>query len=253
MENRGIRYFIHHLVEVDSTNRYINDEAPSLWDIAGDADALVVTADLQTAGRGQRGNIWCSETGENLLVSILVRPEFLPVKEQFLLSQITALAVKGCMKYFGIDVSLKWPNDIYIGKRKLCGMLLELQFSATTIEQAIIGVGININQATFPVIDRTPVSMYQLMGRRYNINDVLDALLVNFSKYYMMLFTGNVQTIVDEYKNSLLGMGATMNYRDKDGNFDATIVEVENDGHLLLQRKNGNISRYAFKEVELLL
>lgn len=248
-----MKFYIHQLTEVDSTNRYINDEASSLWNIAGDADALVVTADLQTAGRGQRGNVWCSEAGENLLVSILVHPEFLSVKEQFLLSQITALAVKDCMKYFGIDVSLKWPNDIYVGKRKLCGMLLELQFSGTTIEQAIVGVGININQAAFPVMDKIPVSMYQLMGRRYNIKKVLDVLLVNFSKYYMMLCIGNVQTIVDEYKNSLVGMGITMNYCDKDGDFDATIVEVENDGHLLLQRKNGNISRYAFKEVELLL
>ncbi len=254
MKSREMNFFLHHLAEVDSTNRYINDEADTLWRMAGDAaDALVVTAHSQTSGRGQRGNVWHSNAGENLLVSILVRPQYINVKEQFSLSQVAALAVKATMKHFGIDVALKWPNDIYVGNKKLCGMLLELQYCNTNIEQAVIGIGLNINQEQFVEMDKIPVSMYQLTGCKYNINDVLDVLLSCFSYYYRKLLTGNRLHVALEYKESLLGVGVAMNYRDKNGSFVATIINVENDGHLLLQRTCGELSRYAFKEVELLL
>lgn len=248
-----MKFFVRHLVETDSTNRYINDEASSLWNIAGDADALVVVADMQTAGRGQKGNVWHSSAGENLLLSILVRPQFVAVKEQFCLSQVAALAVKATMKHFGIDVSLKWPNDIYVGNRKLCGMLLELQYSGLNIEQAIVGIGININQTSFAKMDKTPVSMQLLTGNSYDIKDVQEVLLHNFSKYYTSLFSHTLQSVVTEYEQSLLGFGKSMNYRDAEGDFSATIIGIENDGHLLLQRCDGKISRYAFKEVELIL
>ncbi len=245
---------IVHLLEVDSTNRYVHDEAAALWKNRGISDFAVVTAGHQTAGRGQRGNTWNSNAGENLLFSILVRPgETLEVSKQFLLSQAVALSIHGAMKCYGIDTLLKWPNDIYAGKRKLAGILLELDYSGAFVEQAIIGIGLNVNQENFPPMDRTPVSMKMLRKRDFTLDDVLATVLDFFEHYYTELRFGNRDAIAAEYKRVLLGMDERRTFIDGVGRFDAVIQDVESDGHLILRRNDGSTGRYAFKEVEMVI
>ena len=240
------------LSTVDSTNRYVRDEAATLWAKSGFADGLVVvSAEHQTAGRGQRGNTWNSNAGENLLFSILIRPgEALKVAEQFLLSQTVALALHGAMKSYDIDTRLKWPNDIYVGKRKLAGVLVELDYSGTFVEQAIIGVGINVNQVLFPVMDRIPVSMKMLQGRSFVTDKILETVIDCFERNYTELCKGNTYAITAQYTGLLLGINERRSYIDADGPFEGVIEEVENDGHLLVRRADGAMSRYAFKEIE---
>lgn len=245
---------IVHLLEVDSTNRYVRDEAAALWQNRGISDFAVVTAGHQTAGRGQRGNTWNSNAGENLLFSILVRPgETLEVSKQFLLSQAVALSIHDAMKCHGIDTQLKWPNDIYAGGRKLAGILLELDYSGAFVEQAIIGIGLNVNQEGFPPMDRTPVSMKMLRKRDFTLDDVLATILDLFEHYYTEMRFGNRDAIAAEYKRVLLGMNERHTFIDRDGHFDAVIKGVESDGHLILLRNDGSTGRYAFKEVEMVL
>ena len=245
---------IVHLLEVDSTNRYVRDEAAALWQNRGISDFAVVTAGHQTAGRGQRGNTWNSNAGENLLFSIHVRPgETLEVSKQFLLSQAVALSIHDAMKCYGIDTLLKWPNDIYASNRKLAGILLELDYSGAFVEQAIIGIGLNVNQEGFPPMDRTPVSMKMLRKRDFTLDDVLATILDLFEHYYTELRFGNRDAIAAEYKRVLLGMNERHTFIDRDGRFDAVIQDIESDGHLLLLRNDGSTGRYAFKEVEMVL
>ena len=245
---------IVHLLEVDSTNRYVRDEAVALWQNRGINDFAVVSAGLQTAGRGQRGNTWSSNAGENLLFSILVRPgETLEVSKQFLLSQAVALSIHDAMKCYGVDTRLKWPNDIYAGSRKLAGILLELDYSGAFVEQAIIGIGLNVNQEGFPQMDRTPVSMKMLWKRDFILDDVLATILDLFEHYYTEMRFGNRDAIAAEYKRVLLGMNERHTFIDRDGHFDAVIQDVESDGHLILRRNDGSTGRYAFKEVEMVL
>ena len=245
---------IVHLLEVDSTNRYVRDEAAALWQNRGISDFAVVTAGHQTAGRGQRGNTWNSNAGENLLFSILVRPgETLEVSKQFLLSQAVALSIHDAMKCYGIDTLLKWPNDIYASNRKLAGILLELDYSGAFVEQAIIGIGLNVNQEGFPPMDRTPVSMKMLRKRDFTLDDVLATILDMFEHYYTELRFGNRDAIAAEYKRVLLGMNERHTFIDRDGHFDAVIQDIESDGHLILRRNDGSTGRYAFKEVEMVL
>ena len=240
------------LSTVDSTNRYVRDEAATLWAKSGFADGLVVvSAEHQTAGRGQRGNTWNSNAGENLLFSILIRPgEALKVAEQFLLSQTVALALHGAMKSYDIDTRLKWPNDIYVGKRKLAGVLVELDYSGTFVEQAIIGVGINVNQVLFPVMDRIPVSMKMLQRRSFVTDKILETVIGCFERNYTELCKGNTYAITAQYTGLLLGINERRSYIDADGPFEGVIEGVENDGHLLVRRADGAMSRYAFKEIE---
>ena len=245
---------IIRLATVDSTNRYMRDNASELWSKHGESGFVVVTAGHQTAGRGQRGNTWNSNVGENLLFSILVRPgETLEVSKQFLLSQAVALSIHDAMKCYGIDTLLKWPNDIYAGSRKLAGILLELDYSGAFVEQAIIGIGLNVNQENFPPMDRVPVSMKMLRKRDFILDDALATILDLFEHYYTEMRFGNRDAIAAEYKRVLLGMNERHTFIDRDGRFDAVIQDIESDGHLLLQRNDGNTGRYAFKEVEMVL
>ena len=245
---------IIRLATVDSTNRYMRDNASELWSKHGESGFVVVTAGHQTAGRGQRGNTWNSNAGENLLFSILVRPgETLEVSKQFLLSQAVALSIHDAMKCHGIDTQLKWPNDIYAGNRKLAGILLELDYSGAFVEQAIIGIGLNVNQENFPPMDRTPVSMKMLRKRDFILDDVLATILDLFEHYYTEMRFGNRDAIAAEYKRVLLGMNERHTFFDRDGHFDAVIQDVESDGHLILRRNDGSTGRYAFKEVEMVL
>ena len=245
---------IIRLATVDSTNRYMRDNACGLWSKHGESGFVVVTARHQTAGRGQRGNTWCSNAGENLLFSILVRPgETLEVSKQFLLSQAVALCIHDAMKCYGIDTQLKWPNDIYAGSRKLAGILLELDYSGAFVEQAIIGIGLNVNQENFPPMDRTPVSMKMLRKRDFILDDALATILDLFEHYYTEMRFGNRDAIAAEYKRVLLGMNERRTFIDGVGRFDAVIQDIESDGHLILQRTDGSTGRYAFKEVEMLL
>ena len=245
---------IVHLLEVDSTNRYVRDEAAALWQNRGISDFAVVTAGHQTAGRGQRGNTWNSNAGENLLFSILVRPgETLEVSKQFLLSQAVAMSIHDAMKCYGIDTLLKWPNDIYASNRKLAGILLELDYSGAFVEQAIIGIGLNVNQEYFPPMDRVPVSMKMLRERDFTLGDVLATVLDFFEHYYTELRFGHRDAIAAEYCRLLLGIDEQHTFIDCNGRFDAVIKGVESDGHLILLRNDGSTGRYAFKEVEMVL
>lgn len=253
MDDKSLVYHYKHLLCVDSTNRYIKDEAANLALEAPQATAFVVTADNQTAGRGQRGNSWLSQCGENLLMSILVNPSFLKVSRQFALSQAVALAVQAAMADFGIDAILKWPNDIYVGKRKICGILVELSWEGDSLSEAIIGIGINVNQSQFPQMDKIPVSMKMLQGKEYSIDEVRNRVLHNFSEYYSLLQSGEEELIARKYVGSLLGYGEIMQYCDSEGYFSAAIEGVTPIGHLQLHCSDGSQKSYAFKEVELLL
>lgn len=240
------------LATVDSTNRYMRDEAEELWSRHGHDGFVVVTAEHQTAGRGQRGNVWNSNAGENLLFSILVRPgEILKVTEQFLLSQTVALALHDTMQHYGIDVKLKWPNDIYVGKSKLAGILLELDYAGNSVEQAIIGIGINVNQKEFPIMDRIPVSMKMLKEENFALDGILKTFIDSFEHRYLQLCSGNRDALAAEYTSLLLGIKEKRVFNDKDGHFEGVIKGVEDDGHLLVQRNDGSTGRYAFKEVEM--
>lgn len=253
MDYNSAEYYIEHLDIIDSTNSYTRENAAHLWAAACGAKAIVVYAREQTAGRGQRGNVWQSQAGENLLASIVVRPVSLPVHLQFALSQAIALAVRAAMGYMNVDTQLKWPNDIYAGKRKLAGILVELDCCSELVEQAVIGVGLNVNQEQFAPMDKVPVSMKMLTGETYDVDDVLGVLLDSFSYYYSLLESGNYSLLAADYKAHLLGYKKVMRYCDAVTCFDARIVDVHSNGHLCLQCTDGSTRTYAFKDVELVI
>lgn len=267
------------LIELDavtSTNTFLAAYQPQQG-----TDLTLVTAEYQTAGRGQTGNTWESERGKNLLFSLLLRPSFLPPTHLFLLSEAIALAIRNAVDSFLGNpqfpfetnasatpchpaVSVKWPNDIYVGDRKIGGILMENEFSGSHIGRCIIGCGVNINQADFHSDAPNPVSLRQLLGHDTTRMLVLDTIITQFRHYYADIqasfaastsaqdqtasLTSSLHTA---YRSFLYRREGLHPYLDTSSPtpFLAEIADVEPSGHLLLRDTSGHIHRYAFKEV----
>ena len=239
MEKKIIR-----LKEVDSTNHFLKELS------SYDETALTIAvADFQTAGRGQLGNVWESEKGKNLTFSLVLYPQALPVKQQFLISQIAALSVKETLDAYTEGISIKWPNDIYWQDKKICGMLIENDLTGHNLLRSIIGIGINVNQTTFRGDAPNPVSLWQILKQEVDREVVLCQFLSRFEAYNQALSTGEKALIHDRYMKALYRREGFHPYTDAQGAFSAQIYGIEPTGHLLLQDTAGTIRRYAFKEV----
>lgn len=236
---------IVHIPETDSTNRYMREWIRK----SRPEEGSVVYADIQTAGRGQTGNQWESEPGANLTFSTVLYPGCIPAASQFLLSQIAALSVKETLERHVSGVSVKWPNDVYCGDRKICGMLIENDLTGNAIYCSILGIGINLNQETFYSDAPNPVSLRQLTGKRYHREKELHAFLHRFYYRYLQLLQGRSGEVRQDYRKALYRGDGFHPYTDAQGAFEARIYDIEPTGHLLLALPDGEIRRYAFKEV----
>lgn len=243
--NRLIR-----LNEVESTNDYLKTVVS---ETKNQLEGLVVIADAQTKGRGQQGTKWLSEPGKNLCFSIYLKPKF-DLGKQFLISQLTSLALVELIQSLGIeDVSIKWPNDIYIRKEKVAGMLIENSIKNFKISQTIIGVGLNVNQVKFDLSLKNPTSLTLELNRQVlNINDVLTQFLGLVEKYYLKVRVSNKSADFDSnYEALLFQRDQECDYIAKDEQVKGVIRGVDSDGKLQLE-VDGKIASYDLKEVEFL-
>ncbi len=213
----------------------------------------IVVTEEQTAGRGQKGNSWESEKGKNILFSLLCHPEFVRASQQFLLSQCIALAIRGALAEHVEGVTVKWPNDIYVGDKKISGTLIECDLMGKSIANCIIGTGVNINQEVFVSDAPNPISLKLLTGKDYDREEILADIVERFTTLYDRLQNGEAEAIRDEYMQCLYRKDGMHEYEDVRGRFMAEIADVEPTGHLLLRFENGNTVRYEFKEVKFIL
>lgn len=245
-----------NLPKVDSTNQFVRDMLDSGEALPG---MTLVAANEQTAGRGQAGNHWESEKGMNALFSLLCHPEFVAPAEQFIISQCIALAVQQVLQRhiaeagWSDEVSIKWPNDIYVGDKKICGILIECDLMGKHISNCIIGAGINVNQSVFVSDAPNPVSLKQIIGADMDTSVVMHEVVDMFCEYYERVRGGRKKEVSGEYMSHLYRRTGLHKYRDVRGEFMAEIAGIEPSGHLLLRFDNGNTVRYGFKEVEFII
>lgn len=237
------------LDETDSTNRYLQQ----LLAKRALPEGSLVVADYQTAGKGQVGNSWEAERGANLLFSLLLRPDFLPANRQFLISQIASLSVKETLEAYTDSIRVKWPNDVYWKDRKICGMLIENDLAGEYLHTSVIGIGLNVNQQCFRSDAPNPISLAQITGQPHDREEVLQRFLRTFFAYYIRLLQEDETAIRQTYREALYHGDGYYRYADKTGTFEASIEEVEPTGHILLRLRDGEIRRYAFKEVTTLI
>lgn len=237
---------IEHIEETTSTNDCALDPRYRHGDI--------IWAERQTRGRGQRGHSWSSVEGRNLTFSLVVEPHFLPVGEQFLLSEAVALSLTDTFHAFGIDTRIKWTNDIYAGDRKLVGILIEHHYSAARLGRTIVGIGINVNQEEFDPSLPNPVSMIQLTGKTTPREEVLDTFRAAFEKRYLQLESGDTAALQDDYRRKMYRLDEMHTFELPDGErIRAEIRGVRASGELILSHEDGSQHEYLFREINFVL
>lgn len=237
---------IYHLDTTASTNDDARDEKYREGDI--------VWADFQTAGRGQRGHIWHSERGENLTFSVVLEPTFVAIEHQFSILQVVALALVDTFAEYGIGAKIKWTNDIYVGDKKLVGILIEHSLAATTLRRTIVGIGINVNQIEFDPSLPNPVSMAQLLGREVSCEEVLKLFCTHLQRLYEVLRSGGDEVLDKRYNALLYRLDTPHTFALPDGSrLTATIRGTRPSGALRLEHNDGAEREYLFKEVEFVI
>ena len=236
------------LEETGSTNRFLNDLIQS--EIL--PEGTVVTANFQVAGQGLGGTSWYSDPGKNLLMSVVFKPDFLPIKKIYLISKAIALAIKDFIMEENIHAKIKWPNDIYIDDKKICGVLIENSLRGSVVLQSICGIGLNVNQEIFPPEIPNPVSMKLVSGQNYSIDDCRIKLCRQLEKRYLQIKAQNFNLINNDYLKSLHRFYEMETYETAGERFNAQIIDVEDEGRLVIKKENGTILRFSFKEIKFL-
>lgn len=235
-----------------------NDRA--LKDVRTLDNLSIIATFCQTDGRGQQGNKWSSETGQNLLFSILLK-EFscfgltpLPADRQFLLSRTAALSVVAFLGKWDLPARIKWPNDIYVGDKKIAGILIENGLQGNTLVRSIIGIGINLGQRDFPPEVPNPTSVSLLTGTHFT-RDTLQTELARFGAIFESFLQMDADRLTASYEKKLYRRDSWHPYRDlRTGErFEACFLGTEEIGRALLETREGSIRKFAFKELEFLI
>lgn len=260
---------VHWLKITDSTN---ND---ALNNRGEEEDMTVWSAELQTAGRGQRGNKWKSREGENLTFSILFKPENMDANAQFAISQVSSLGVAEYLIGKGLDAKVKWPNDVYVGDRKICGMLIENILSGDKLAVSVSGIGININQREFPSDLPNPTSLVLELERagkgeglyfdiKSELPEVLEKIFSLYSGIRRNLARNDAEILASlnrKYESMLYRLGEYHYYEeteycseDRIGKIYGKIVGIDNKtARLRIELQDGRLREYFFKELKYII
>ena len=252
-----MEFKVIHISETDSTNGYFRE-------ISCHSDAnMVVVAEYQTAGKGCGSNTWESERGKNLTFSVLLHPTEIRASWQFRISEAVSVALCETLeRYFRPlspsdsspdsgeqEVTIKWPNDIYVGDRKICGILIENRLKGSTITDSIVGIGLNVNQRVFLSDAPNPVSIYQLTGEETDREALLETFLRELPKAFEM----EPEALAEAYRSRLYRREGMHRFQDDQGVFEAKVLNVLDDGRLVLLDAEGKARIYAFKEVQFVI
>ena len=240
--SRRLGHTIHRLGAVASTQ----GEAAVLA-AAGASEGTVVTATHQSAGRGRRGREWLDTPGESLLMSIVLRPP-IPPAEAPQLSLVAAVAVVDALGAAGVTATIRWPNDVMVAERKICGMLPEAATTRQgTLEHVILGVGLNVNQRDFPEpIQALATSMMIETGRTHAVEEMLEAVLAALDGWYARFLEGGLDALLPAWLGRTQSIGR--HTRAADGR-EGVAVGLADDGALLLRTDSGETVRVVAGEV----
>jgi len=238
------------LKRTESTNTY----AVNLLGGQKPLEGILVYSDYQSAGHGVDNNHWESEKGKNVLVSIILYPDFLLPSKQFLLNKMVSLSILDYLKgkIQNNRLSIKWPNDIYIDELKIAGILINNTISGNTLEASVVGIGLNVNQELFISNAPNPVSLKMLTNIEYSIPECINELCFCLENRYSQL-KNNDGRIDTDYFNSLFRFGKFHNYKFKDEDIIGKIIGTNEFGKLILEKPTSEILECDFKEIVFLL
>ncbi len=233
------------LPETQSTNIFLNDLSKKQNLESG----TVVIADIQTNGKGQYNNYWESEPYKNLTFSIFYNDLNLEIDKQFYISIAVSLGIIDFLKNLNINAKIKWPNDIYINNNKICGILIENNIIKNKIQSTIIGIGLNVNQTKFLNTTKNPTSLKLIVNQDFNINELLNKLIDKINKKHNELLNRNFINLKENYLNNLYLFNKIHTFTINNKKITAKIIDIEENGRLIIKDNNNIISKYFFKEI----
>lgn len=238
------------LPETESTNDY----ALALLSRNRPDSSCVIIADYQTQGKGTDTNTWESEKGKNLTFSLILFPEFAADK-QFILNKALALGIADFVKTKlpNHRVSIKWPNDIYVDDKKICGILFQNSVVGNRLDYVVAGIGLNVNQTTFKSNAPNPVSLKMLSELDYNTETELDDLLNSIFEKYDQISVKDESQIEGEYHAILYRLMEWHNFIVKDSMVRARITGTNSYGQLLLETETAQLLTCDMKEVKFII
>jgi len=230
------------LIETESTNSYLHNLNVKTKQVNG----TVVSAINQTLGKGQNQNIWITEKGKNLTFSIITYPN-IDVNYAFYLNIISSLAVQKALTDLKIESKIKWPNDILVNKKKICGILVENQIKGTKVIQSIIGIGLNVNQTQFDsLLNATSIHKEDV---KIEIEDILNQIYRYLDFYFNLLKESNFKILLNQYYSHLFWYNQIGDFNDEHSNFKALLLGISEIGLLKLRLLNQENKVYDIKDV----
>lgn len=241
---------IIRLIETQSTNSY----AIEMLSKNRPEQGCVIITGNQTRGRGTDMNTWESEEGKNLTFSLILYPT-LPADQQFVLNKAISLGIYDFLSTLLPEhrVFIKWPNDLYIGDKKVCGILIQNSVIGNKLDYMVVGIGLNVNQMVFTGNAPNPVSLKMATGIEYNLEDLLRKLLNSIFERYNNTNAESIQKIETDYKRALYRLMEWHQYLIKDTNVQARINGSNIYGQLVLETKKGETLVCDLKEVKFVI
>jgi len=248
-EELGCRYMGCRRVifqETDSTNIQAKRLAGE-----GMPEGTLVIAENQTAGKGRRGRSWVSPPGAGIWMSLVLRPQIAPA-DASRLTLVAALATAaGIQDACGIETQIKWPNDLVVGGKKICGILTEMSTEQMRIDHVIVGIGINVNMTDFPEeISQTATSLYVETGKKWDRQVMISCIMRRMEEYYeSFLKTADLSDLKQEYESKLANMGRQVTVLDPMGQYDGLCRGITKTGELLVEQADGSVMEVMSGEV----
>lgn len=237
---------IEYFEEIDSTNNY----AKKIGEMGGRHGTLVI-AETQTDGKGRRGRGWKSVQGKGIWMSLLLKPILQPDCASMLTLLAAYSLVKAIEGKTGLSVGIKWPNDLVLNKKKICGILTEMSSELEQIHYVVIGMGLNVNITSFPEdIAETATSLFLESQNKYNRADIIAKFLEIFEKdYEIFIENKNFHSMKDEYNQHLINCNKIVKILDPKGEYCAKALGIDDRGFLLVEKDTGEIEAVGSGEV----
>lgn len=234
---------------MESTNAY----ALSLTSNNNPIEGTAISAGFQSSGRGQIGRSWWGEAGKNIFTSIILKPTHIQAADQWIINQSISLAIVKCLEaWVDAPIKIKWPNDIYVNDRKICGILIQCHLAGKNIHHAIIGIGLNVNQDQFPEELPNPTSLLELIEEEVDLIQVRSTLFSCLEEYYEKTRKIDVLSIRHQYQESLYRKGSPTSFIKDAKMITGTIIGVDEIGRLRLMI-NGKEESFNFNEVKMII
>lgn len=237
---------LEYFDETDSTNiqarRLAEEGAPH---------GTLVVADSQWAGKGRRGRGWTSPKGVGIWMTIALRPPIRPLDASMLTLVAGMAVVKGVKESAGLDARIKWPNDVVISGRKICGILTEMSTEEECIRYVITGIGINVNVSGFPAeLEDKATSLKKELGQNVKRSPVIAAVAEAFEGYYeTFLKTCDMSGLKEEYNQMSANLGRQVTVLDPRGEYRGTALGIDHEGSLLVRKEDGTVDAVISGEV----